>query len=54
MNENRRILIVDDEPYNLLSLQIILQQSGYPFINEMIDCANNGQQAFEKVKEAYI
>jgi hypothetical protein len=25
MNENRRIMIVDDEPYNVLGLTIILQ-----------------------------
>jgi PleD family two-component response regulator len=33
MNNNRRILIVDDEPYNVLGLTIILKQSGYPHIN---------------------
>ena len=25
MNKNRRILLVDDEPYNLLGLKIIIQ-----------------------------
>ena len=25
MNENRRIMIVDDEPYNILGLSIILK-----------------------------
>jgi hypothetical protein len=25
MKENRRIMIVDDEPYNILGLQIILK-----------------------------
>jgi hypothetical protein len=29
MTKNRRILIVDDEPYNILGLSIVLQQSGY-------------------------
>ena len=46
---NRRILIVDDEPFNVLGLQIILRQCGYPQINQYVDCANNGQQAIEKV-----
>jgi CheY-like chemotaxis protein len=45
MRKNRRILIVDDEPYNILALQIILQKSGYPQIKEFIDSANNGQEA---------
>jgi hypothetical protein len=34
-------------------LQIILQQSGYSKIGEIIDSAINGQQAFDKVKQAY-
>ena len=42
MNENRRIMIVDDEPYNVLGLTIILQQSGYPNIQNIIDCAHTG------------
>lgn len=29
MNSNRRIMIVDDEPYNLLGLEIIIQQCGF-------------------------
>ena len=32
MNQNRKIMIVDDEPFNILGLTIILQQSGYPNI----------------------
>ena len=42
MNTQRRILIVDDEPYNILGLQIILQQSGYSKISQIIDSAING------------
>lgn len=40
MNINRRILIVDDEPYNLIALKIMLKQLGVP--DELIDCAHNG------------
>jgi CheY-like chemotaxis protein len=29
MNENRRILIVDDEPYNQLGLKIMLRQARF-------------------------
>ena len=53
MRTNRRILIVDDEPYNILALQIILQKSGYPKIKDFIDSANNGQEAVQKVKDAF-
>ena len=49
----RRILIVDDEPYNQLGLQIMLSQAGYPQIEKFIDFANNGHEAIEKVKEAF-
>ena len=42
INKNRKILIVDDEPYNILGLTIILQQSGYPNISSIIDSAHNG------------
>ena len=54
MKYNRRILIVDDEPYNILALQVMLSQSGYPNIYSLIDVANNGQEALEKVKFALL
>lgn len=47
MNINRRILIVDDEPYNLIALKIMLKQCGIP--EDFIDCAYNGQEAYEIV-----
>ena len=53
MRKNRRILLVDDEPYNLIALQIILQKSGYPFIQDSIDTANNGLEAVKKIEEAF-
>ena len=53
MKNNRRILIVDDEPYNLLSLQIQILICGYSQLKHMIDTANNGKQAIEKVITAY-
>ena len=53
MKQNRRILLVDDEPYNLLGLSIIIQQCGFPGIKHLIYTANNGQQALNMVKQAY-
>ena len=47
MKNNRRILIVDDEPYNQLALQIILFQCGFPNIKYLIDNAYNGKEAVE-------
>lgn len=43
MNENKRILIVDDEPFNIIGMTAILQQCGYPNIESYIDSAYNGQ-----------
>lgn len=53
MTQNRRILIVDDEPYNILGLSIVLQQSGYERIVQLIDKAYNGKEAVDLVKKAY-
>ena len=53
MNNNRRIIIVDDEPYNILGLQIIIQLSGFKDIEKLIDKANNGQEALDLVKSSY-
>jgi len=53
-NAPMRILIVDDEPYNLLSLKIILEtadKSGK--ISGLIDEAINGEKAYKKVKEGF-
>ena len=52
-----RILIVDDEPFNLQSLKVIIQQSikkmGRPkeFLDKLIDVASNGKEAVKKVKQ---
>ncbi len=53
MKENRRILLVDDEPYNILGLKIVLQQSKIKNLMNLVDTAYNGQQAVDLVKNAY-
>ena len=54
MKENRRILLVDDEPYNILGLKIVLQQSKIKNLMNLVDTAYNGQQAVDMVKNAYV
>ena len=49
MKNNRRIMIVDDEPYNILGLQIIIRNAGFKNLDELIDIANNGQEALDLV-----
>ena len=46
-------MIVDDEPYNILGLQIIIQLSGFKDIEKLIDKAKNGQDALDLVKSSY-
>lgn len=46
-------MIVDDEPYNHLALTIIIKQSGYENILQLIDKANDGLQALELVKSGF-
>ena len=43
MIEKKRILIVDDEPYNIFGLKIVMQQSGVKNILSIVDTAHNGQ-----------
>ena len=43
MIENKRILVVDDEPYNILGLKIVLSQSGVKNILSLVDNAYNGE-----------
>jgi len=45
MRENKRILIVDDEPYKILGVKRVLQQKGYKKILRIMDIAQNGKQA---------
>ena len=51
--QNKRILIVDDEPYNILGLKILLPQASNVSILDNIDVASNGQDAVNKVLAAY-
>ena len=56
----QRILIVDDEPYNLLGLLIILKLSfkelNYKesIVNKFVDRASNGLEALNMVKMNYL
>lgn len=53
MQENRRILVVDDEPYNILGIIIILKSLGYQDIIKLIDKAYNGIDALKLVKKGF-
>ena len=54
MNSNRRIMIVDDEAYNILAMKLIINNSQNNDLSGIIDIANNGLQALNLVKDAVI
>ena len=41
----KRILIVDDEPYNVMGMQINLSRIGIKGLSRKVDRAYNGQEA---------
>ena len=45
VNSDRRILLVDDEPYNIMGLKIQLMQTEYKDIISKVDQAFNGLEA---------
>ena len=50
---DRTVLIVDDEPYNILGLTVQLSQMGFPQLNTLIDKAFNGDEALQMVKKSF-
>ena len=57
MAVQRRVLIVDDEPFNLMSIKTILASSlkklnhNPNLLRDLIDEANDGAQAVQQVKD---
>ena len=47
----KRILIVDDELFNRMSIKIILKAAGIKDIDEICDTANNGLEALNQIKD---
>ena len=50
---SKRILIVDDEPYNVLAMLLVISHIDIPGLNSIIDRAYNGLEAVAKVKDAF-
>ena len=44
---------MDDEPYNVLSMQLILSRLGIKDLVRLVDRAYNGLEALKKVKSSY-
>ena len=52
LNKDWRLLLVDDELYNIMGLKILISQAGYESILSKIDHAFNGQEAIDKIKNS--
>jgi len=48
---SKRILVADDEPFNIAALEILLEQSGIEDILEAVDFVQNGLEAINLVKD---
>ena len=51
--QKKRILIVDDEPFNVLGMQMNLNNLEIKGLSQIIDRAYNGQEALSKVKDSF-
>jgi len=47
----RRILVADDEPFNITALQILLKQSKFEGILQAVDFAKNGLEAMNLARK---
>ena len=45
-------MIVDDEPYNIMSLMIVIQSCGFVGVETLVDTALNGLEAYRLIKKA--
>ena len=50
-NKVQKILVVDDQSFNIQALKVILKYSVGLKDNHLIDSAKNGQEALDKVME---
>ena len=48
---DKRILIVDDEPYNILAMQLTMNRLNIKGLSKIVDRAYNGFEALNKVKQ---
>ena len=49
---NKRILVIDDEPFNVISMQLSLSRLGIKGLGNLVDRAYNGLEGVKKVKDS--
>ena len=50
----KRILIIDDEPFNVIGMQLLLNNLGIKGLGSSVDRAYNGLEGFNKVKHSFM
>ena len=50
----KRILIIDDEPFNVISLQLSLSRLGIKGLGSLVDRAYNGLDGLNLAKDAFL
>ena len=46
----KRILVIDDEPFNVISMQLSFSSLGIKGLSSLVDRAYNGLEGLNKVK----
>ena len=49
----QKILVVDDEPFNVIGIQIYINNLGIKGLSSIVDRAFNGLEALNKVRDSY-
>ena len=50
----KRILVIDDEPFNVISMQLSLGRLGIKGLGTLVDRAYNGLEGLNKVKNSFL
>ena len=50
----KRILIIDDEPFNIIGMQLLLNNLGIKGLGSSVDRAYNGLEGLNKVKHSFM
>ena len=53
LHERKRILLVDDEPFNVINLQLSIGRLGVKGLAGLVDRAYNGLEAVSKIRDSF-
>ena len=50
----KRILIIDDEPFNVISMQLSLSRLGIKGLGSLVDRAYNGLEGYNRAMDSFL